>query len=91
MKAFTYFRIQAIFLPGERNKTHIGVEDRRGMLESAVMFCVLARKILNVAFISGSSKQGKARLASIAWNCVDATQLMKIMTKGVTKNKTDGI
>lgn len=48
--------------------TDMGVEERRGMLESAVMLSCLARKILNVALSWGSSMQGKARLASVAWN-----------------------
>lgn len=59
--------------------TNMGVEARRGMLESAVMLSLLARKILNVALSWGSSMQGKARLASVAWNCVEATQLRVCM------------
>lgn len=46
----------------------MGVEERSGMLERAVMLSCLARNILNVALSWGSSIHGKARLASVAWN-----------------------
>lgn len=38
---------------------------------------------LKVAFNAGSSKHGSARRASVAWNCVAATHLMKAQKKNM--------
>ncbi|MPC09523.1 hypothetical protein E2C01_002136 [Portunus trituberculatus] len=41
----------------------------------ADMSISLARNTSNVAFMAGSSKHGKARRASVGWNCVTASHL----------------
>lgn len=41
-----------------------------GMLEMVVMFSCRPKYTSNVALSAGSSKHGKARRASVAWNCV---------------------
>lgn len=41
-----------------------------GMLEMVVMLSCRPRYTSKVAFSAGSSKHGKARRASVAWNCV---------------------
>ena len=46
-----------------------------GMLEMEVISFCLPRLTLNLALMAGSSKQGKARLASVGWNCVTAMYL----------------
>ena len=46
-----------------------------GMLEMEVIVVSLAILMSNVAFISGSSKQGNAFLASVGSNCVTAKNL----------------
>ena len=45
------------------------------MLESDVMLLGLAMLMVNRAFRAGSSQQGNARRASIAWNWVTAIHL----------------
>ena len=39
-----------------------------GIFDNEVIFFGLPMDNLNFAFIAGSSKQGKARLASVGWN-----------------------
>lgn len=46
-----------------------------GMFEMDDMFFGRAMLILNVAFRAGSSKHGKARRASVGWNCDVAIHL----------------
>ena len=46
-----------------------------GMLEMEVISFFLPRLTLNLALMAGSSKQGKARLASVGWNWVTAMYL----------------
>ena len=46
-----------------------------GMLEMEVISFCLPRLTLNLALMAGSSKQGKARLASVGWTCVTAMYL----------------
>lgn len=46
-----------------------------GMLESVVMLVWRAKNTSNVALRAGSSRHGKARRASVAWNCVTARAL----------------
>ena len=48
-----------------------------GMLEMEVISFCLPKLTLNLALMAGSSKQGKARLASVGWNCVTAMYLEK--------------
>lgn len=49
-----------------------------GIFEMDDIFSSLAKDTSNVAFISGSSKQGKARRASAGQNCVAATFLERM-------------
>ncbi|MCL5285675.1 MAG: hypothetical protein M1313_08030 [Nitrospirae bacterium] len=59
---------------GERSKTTVskpsgpGVRLRSGMFESAVYPSGTTAVMAKVAFMRGSSRQGKARLASVASN-----------------------
>ena len=46
-----------------------------GMLEMEDMLRVRPRLTSNLAFMAGSSMQGNARLASVAWNWVVAMSL----------------
>lgn len=46
-----------------------------GILDRVDIWAGRAIDMINFAFIAGSSKHGKARLASVGWNCVAATQL----------------
>lgn len=60
----------------ESSGTHTGIGSPfLGMFEMDVMFLGRAMLIWNRAFKAGSSKHGKARLASVAWNCVVAIHL----------------
>lgn len=56
-------------------KTYIVIFEAIGMFERAVMCDFLHSVVVNVALIPGSSKQGKAFLASVAWYCVVAMYL----------------
>lgn len=49
-----------------------------GMLETVDMFFGLAMCKVKFAFNAGSSKQGNALRASVAWNCVEANHLYKV-------------
>lgn len=61
--------------------THTGLDSRSfGMFEMAVMLLGRAMLIWNLALSAGSSKQGKARRASVGWNCVVAIHLKTITT-----------
>ena len=50
-----------------------GVRDTSAPLETARRSSGTTSVTPNEAFMSGSSKQGKARRASVDWNCVVAT------------------
>ena len=58
-------------------KTNMGIVSRMGMLEMVVMFIWRPRYTSKVALRAGSSKHGKARRASVAWNCVTPIALGK--------------
>lgn len=60
---------------------YIGRVSLIGIFEIDDIFSSLAKKTSNVAFISGSSKQGKARRASVAWNWVTANILSKLISE----------
>ena len=51
------------------------VEDSKGMFDTANLSSGRIIVILNLALKAGSSKQGKARLASVGWNWVVAMTL----------------
>ena len=55
----------------------MGIVSMMGMLEMVVMFIWRPRYTSKVALRAGSSKQGKARRASVAWNCVTPIALRK--------------
>ena len=63
--------------------TGIGSPIRR-MFEMDVMFFGRAMLILNVAFSAGSSKHGKARRASVGWNCDAAIHLQHKVQETLT-------
>lgn len=46
-----------------------------GIFDMDVIFFGRAKISLNLAFSAGSSKHGRARRASVGWNCVAATHL----------------
>ena len=54
----------------------MGIVVAMGMLLAAVHVAKRPRVTLNVAFMAGSSKQGKALRASVASNCVTAKYLL---------------
>ena len=58
-----------------RSVTYTGSERLSGMLDTEDMCVSLARWTSNVALRAGSSKHGKAFLASVGWNCVTANTL----------------
>jgi hypothetical protein len=49
--------------------------DLIGIFEIELMSFLLPKCTSNFALIAGSSKQGKALLASVGWNCVTAINL----------------
>lgn len=55
----------------------MGIECMSGMLESDMRSFFLTNVTANVAFMAGSSKHGKAFLASVGSNCVVARYLNK--------------
>lgn len=50
-----------------------------GIFDKVVILIGRANVNLNVAFNAGSSKHGRARRASVGWNCVAATHLRKLI------------
>lgn len=56
---------------------NMGIVSMMGMLEMVVMFFWRPRYTSKVALSAGSSKHGKARRASVAWNCVTPIALGK--------------
>ena len=60
------------------NMTHIGTPSSTvGMFDIEDMSFVRPKWILNLAFKAGSSKHGKALLASVGWNWVTAMYLFR--------------
>ena len=51
-----------------------------GILETAANFLSILRDTLKVAFLSGSSQQGKALRASVDSNCVAARNFVSPLT-----------
>lgn len=56
-------------------RTYKAVVSFRGMLDNVVILDGLAKLMVNFALKEGSSKQGKALLASVGENCVLAAYL----------------
>ena len=65
----------------DENHTYIGNVLVFGIFVIDVILVSRAMCTVNLAFIAGSSKQGKALLAEIDWNCVDATRLKLVVDK----------